>query len=321
MNGLESFCSAECFCFHYRLHNVFPMFFTFALLDHQVSLHNDEEEPENESNSEEVAFESPPSHLSDGPLEPFPHLRTSGLSTKEKESLLERLLQESAVIRLAFANLMTTTEVSLISQDIDGEKVQNELIFGNFKHHRSYLEEKEIKHASMVMGKLSEYWNFCDYVILEHIISRLGTHEDRMLLEEYKRNLAQFAQRRAFECPQGILGISVGENEEILVIKNQDKRTLIHDITLNQILILSAILKKELNIEDSDMRLISYQKEEKSLVLSFGVLKPVADTIFPLHESKKEKLISLGVWYVKCRGNEFFEQESHVSFIEIAIVG
>ncbi len=161
------------------------------------------------------------------------------------------------------------------------------------------------------MGMLNEYWNFCDYTILEHIISRLGTHEDRASLEKYKQSLADYTQRKAFECPRGILGVSIGENEEMLTIKTMDKRTLLHDITLNQVLILSAIFKKELDIDDSNMRLVGHQRDNRSLVLSYGVLTPVANVIFPLPTNKKDKLISLGVWFIKCQ-EYIFEQEHQV---------
>lgn len=245
--------------------------------------------------------------LSHPSYEPFPCLKTSGLSPNEINAHFEHLLEESMAIRLAFTSLVSESEASLLRREIDGTNIHDELtVF----HHKMLSGPAESTVA--VFGFLREYWGFSDYVVLEHIILKLGTPEDRERLEKYQQSLAEFSQRRVFECPVGMFGMSVGESEESVTVKRADKKTILYDTSLNQVKIFSSIFKKEIDVDDGDMRLIGYQREGESLELKFGVLSSSAETIFPLSSEKSEKLVSLGVWFVSC-GEYTFQQEQQVT--------
>ena len=241
---------------------------------------------------------------------PFPYLKTSGLSFKEKDELYERLLQESMTIRLAFASLVSNTVMSLMTQDISSSKIHDELKSSRLNHYRTVAG---IESIGMALGNLGEYWGFSDNSLLEQIILKLGSSEDKQNLENYRQSLAEFAQRRIFECPTGMFGPSLGQSEELVTVKRKDQSTILNDMSLNQVQIISAILKSEMGVEPSDMRLVSYHKEEHmvSLELIFCMLALAAETLFPLTGEKEERMASLGVWHISC-GEYIFQQNDPV---------
>lgn len=246
---------------------------------------------------------------------PFPYLKTSGLSIKEKDELFERLLLESMTIRLAFASLVSNTVISLMTQDISSSKIHDELKSSKLNHYKTVAG---VESVGMALGNLGEYWGFSDNSLLEQIILKLGTSEDKQSLEKYRQGLAEFAQRRIFECPTGMFGPSLGQSEELVTVKRKDQSTILNDMSLNQVQIISAILKSEMGVEPSDMRLVSYHKQEHmvSLELIFCMLALAAESLFPLSGEKEERMASLGVWHVSC--GEYIFQRDRDSPVRVA---
>lgn len=199
--------------------------------------------------------------------------------------------------------------MSFLQRDISSVMICNELKSSNLLHYKTVAG---VDGVGTALGCLGDYWGICEHGILEHLILRLGTHEDQQSLEKYHQDLAEFARRRLFECPVRMFGASLGEAEVAVMVKRLDAKTILYDTTLNQVQIFSAIFKKQMDIDSSEMRLLSYQKDGSSLELEFGVLVSLTDTVFPFSSEKKEKLISLGVWLVSC-GDYIFQHKLQVS--------
>jgi hypothetical protein len=212
-------------------------------------------------------------------------------------------------MRLALASLVSDTETSLMQQKINVTEIHDKLRSSNFLHFETVAETDSI---GEIFGNLADYWGICDCSILEHLITKHGTHKDRENLDQYQQNLAEFAGRRVFECPVRMFGASLGEDEVAVTVKRVDSRTILYDTTLNQVRIFSSILKREMDIDGSDMRLVSYQKDGDSLELEFALLASLADAVFPLSSEKKNEMVSLGVWLMTC-GDYVFQQTPEVS--------
>lgn len=235
---------------------------------------------------------------------------TSGMSAKEKDSLFERLLQESSEIRLAFTMLESNTTMSLLSsEEVDGTCIHELLKSLNLQHHKILAG---LYSTGEVMGNLNEFWSFFDYGLLEHVVQKFGTPTDRESLDKYKESLAEYSRRRLFECPANI-GSPAKENEKMLVLKRRDRRTFLSDLTLNEVKIFSGIFKKQMDVDKCDMRLISYERDDQSLELRFAILSSVSADLFPLSDDKKEKLEYLDVWLLECE-EESFQKDCKVSF-------
>lgn len=237
--------------------------------------------------------------------EPFPHLTTSGMSAKEKDALFERLLLESSEIRLAFTMLESNITMSLLgSSEVDGTCIHDFLKSANLQHFKVLAG---LYSTGEVMGNLNEFWSFFDYGLLDHITHKFGTAIDRDNLEKYKQNLAEYSQRRLFECPANIAA-PAKENEKMLVLKRRDRRTFLSDLTLNEVKIFCGIFKKQMDMDECDMRLISYERDDQSLELTFAILSSVSDGLFPLSDDKKEKLEYLDVWLLECEDESFYQE-------------
>lgn len=242
---------------------------------------------------------------SSAPREPFPYLNTSGLSAKEKEILFEKLLEESVRIRLSFISLLADTEASLRNRRIQTSKIHEDLKSSDLHPHNRIAGLTTIQ---AIMGQLKEYLNFLDFGLLERIVQKFGTQGDHAGLHAYKQRLAEFAQQRVFECPEGMFGNAcVGDDEEVVKVRGIDTKTSLHDLTLSQVQMFASILRREL---DCDLRLTSCRREEGSLELGFGVLSSAARSVFPLSEERRRKLVSLGVWQVTC-GDYIFRETEH----------
>lgn len=263
--------------------------------------------PEESSTNDETEADIPTTPPA--PLQPFPCINTSGLSSDERSALSERLLQESLMIRLEFTSLVSATEASFLQRDVTSTMICNELKSSNLLHYKTVAGFESVGAA---MGCLGDYWGVSEHSILEHLLLKLGTHEDCEGLEKYHQDLAEFARRRLFECPVGMFGASLGEAEIALTVKRLDTKTILYDTALNQVQIFSAILKKQMDIDSSELRLMSYQRDGNSLELQFGLLASLADTVFPFSSEKKEKLVSLGVWLLSC-GDYTFQHKPQVS--------
>lgn len=216
------------------------------------------------------------------------------------------MMEESISIRLSFISLVSDTEISLMSQNIEAVHIYNELKSMNF-HHLDNIDAVDVK---TTMGQLREYWNFIDCRSLKVIIQKFGTHTDQELLDRYQQSLAEFSQRRIFECPEGIFGnVSLNRDESELIVKWSESRTRLCDLTLDQVCTFVSSLRKELEFDESDVRLMKCQRSDQSLEMRFGIHSSVASYSFPLPDSKEERLASLGVWQMVCNNYMFEHQQ------------
>ncbi len=226
--------------------------------------------------------------------EPFPHLNTVSLSSEQVDELLGKLFHETMEIRFKFASLVTNLKMSLIHNKVGLEKVKDEAKYFGSCHREAIAA---VDTAERAVGVMNESWNFCEFSMLEHMMMKFGSNEDRAELQAYKENLAEFSQRKVYECPEGIFGGSAKEDEVILMLKKNCANSIIPDVALSDVQNLCLELRKEISVDDCNMRLVSTGMEKQSLVLTFGITSSVLQRVSSLLEDYREKLISLGIWY------------------------
>lgn len=245
--------------------------------------------------------------------EPFPYLITSGLSLEEKDAYLERLMLESMDIRYRFCRLTSDTQISLQSRNVKIKKISDEVKSFHPHYHNKVFKYRAID-IPKAMGLLNESWNFTFYGVLEHIIVKLGTVANRVTLGVYKKSLSQYSKRRLFECPDGIFGGSKKEDEEEMVMKRANKGTSMYDITLGDVMEIVSEFRKEMKVEEFEMRLLSNEVEDNHMVLFFAVNSSLvlSKSLFPLTQEQKERLMACGIWHVSC-GEFIFQHKPLVS--------
>ena len=150
-------------------------------------------------------------------------------------------------------------------------------------YEKVYEVIEEIENFNKVMSRLSDYWSFFDYHLLEFIIKSCCTELTDML-EEYEHQFKLFCQRRLCEVPEGRLEVRA-EDKEVVCMKIDDrfgyKKSKVLDI-------------KELEHKLSqllDTKLVLRKIDEGCLELTFIFLRARP----PLSSHQKQQLRKLGV--------------------------
>ena len=158
----------------------------------------------------------------------FPYLNVSGLTHEQQQELRGRLRSESRKIMLQFQELVSATIESLIRRKIPQRKLVSHLMTLGafdpvFKEPQLPVFRycfKELKTANTVYDVfmvLNDYFSFFNYQLIEHIIKALGTEEDKIELQRYKKDFSQYAKRRIFECLPEFGPVSDADHADIFV--------------------------------------------------------------------------------------------------------
>ena len=140
----------------------------------------------------------------------FPYL--SGLTNEQQKKLGSRLYVESQEIIFKFQQLLSRFYKSLCERKVTVDTlVTHLLLLGALDpvHKRSQKPlfntfSKELWNAESienVLWVIRDYFSFFNYHVIEHIVDGLGTHEDKLQLQKYKKDFYQYSKRRIFECP------------------------------------------------------------------------------------------------------------------------
>ena len=199
-----------------------------------------------------------------------------------------------------FQDLFSATTVSLKQRNISVEEIVCHLVgLGprppaykdlNLPTFRRKLPEltnaKTIDAAMLVIGN---YCSFFNYYMIEHIINKLGTRQDKKNLDKYKKEFSQYAERLVFECPSEVGTMSEGLAEMVVTLD----RTY-DDYTLSYLELFVNDLRKILNISSSAAFKLCHIAPG-SLKLTFQLHHSMREDIFPLTREQEAELAKLGV--------------------------
>ena len=159
----------------------------------------------------------------------FSYLDLSELTHEQQQELGGRLQFESQEIMMQFQKLVSATIKSLITRNVPlFELVLHVVGLGTidpvFKEpqvpvFRFYFNElKAADTIPKVFLILNDYFSFFNYHILQNLIEKFGTEEDKERLKIYKEDFYQYAKRRIFECPSQFGPVSNIDHADIFVI-------------------------------------------------------------------------------------------------------
>lgn len=157
----------------------------------------------------------------------FPYLDMRNMSERDKDKLIRRLIIETNKIITVFEELVYDTFESLNAQEIPIDELRKvALTFGHQSLPRPYQEDHSEQllnirtvndvHAFLIKHK---YISFFNYRILQKIITRLGTDNDKKKLQDFLQQFREFCKRRVFEVPSSTIANSAPELETNLVVK------------------------------------------------------------------------------------------------------
>jgi len=240
----------------------------------------------------------------------FPYLDLSGLTEEQKRELQSRLRFESQEILKKFWDLFSTVYESLRTQDIPVERLVIHLLRLRafdpvtkdsqkplFQTFRKKLQNA--KTIEEVIWIIEGYFSFFNYHVIEHIVSKLGTDQDKDELRKYKEEFDRYSKRRVYECPPDFGPVSEADHVHLVVkvdsVYEQFTVEAVEDFRIR----LSGIL----GVSHSVLRLC--EVAEGCFQLMFQVPFFVQQEIFPLSSKQERALVEEGVIRLTCGNYEF----------------
>ena len=235
------------------------------------------------------------------------------MSKEEKEKLYQRLYTESMEITFKFQNLFSATTLSLKERNISPQELYTHLAcLGSVKptyddpklpvlrhYFPQMLKAERIEEA---MAIVSSYCSFFNYRLMEVIISKLGTANDKDNLSNYEKDFGEYARCHVFECPSN-LGTETDNNAELFMTLDETY----DDCTVSVLRLFVRKLAEILKLS-SDAALKLYWVELGSLKLTFQIPVFVKEDIFPLSVDQKRALAGLGVVHLSCGDYHFINE-------------
>ena len=212
---------------------------------------------------------------------------------------------------IQFQELVSATIESLSSRNVSLDKlVSNVMTLGAFK---AVVKEPQVSLFQYCFQKLEaadtipkiflvlkDYFSFFNYHIIEHIIKKLGTEEDKAELQRYKENFNQYAKRRIFECLPEFGPVSDADHADIFV-----KLDLHYEnYTVEEVQVFRHKLSEILRVaSQGTLRLCRVEKGCFQFILQ--VPSFVQQEIFPLSREQEKALLVEGVIRLTCVNYQF----------------
>ena len=246
------------------------------------------------------------------------------MSKEKKEELHQKLYAESEDMMYKFQELFTSTTDSLRNRNVPVKELVRHLeCLGQLKptfddssepvFRRQLPEIRKSESIDNVMSVVNNYCSFFNYRMLEHIINKLGTEQDKLKLAKYKEDFAKYGERHVFECPSEVGEMSEENQANMFVTLDES----FDNCNVSHLSAFVSNLQKVLNISDITLRLCRIGPG--SLKLIFQIPHFVQQAIFPLSSDQEADLVCLGVVHLSCGDYQFTVEDMMVS-ITVATV-
>ena len=151
----------------------------------------------------------------------------------------------------------------------------------------------------VVLWVIGDYFSFFNYHVIEHIVSKLGTDQDKAELRNYKEEFDRYSKRRVYECLPVFGPVSEADHVELHL-----KIDLVYEqFTLEAVENFRYRLKEILHVSQGILRLC--RVEEGCFQVMFQVPSFVQQEIFPLSSEQERALVAEGVIKLTCGDYEF----------------
>ena len=147
---------------------------------------------------------------------------------------------------------------------------------------------------------LKDYFSFFNYHIIEHIIKKLGTEEDKAELHRYKKDFDQYAKRRIFECIPEFGPVSDADHAEVFVKVDLQYE----NYTVAEVQMFRHKLSEILRVSSQGILRLC-RVEKGCFQFTFQVPSFVQQKIFPLSREQEKALLVEGVIQLTCVDYQF----------------
>ena len=232
----------------------------------------------------------------------FPCLDLKNMAKDEKEKLHQKLYSDSVNMMCRFQELFSATTKSLKERKIPTTELLchlvgmgpmkptfNDLSLPPFRCQLPGLQEA--KNSDDVMLVVGNYCSFFNLQMLECIIDKVGTEQDKKNLSQYKEEFSRYAERRVFECPSDVGQVSEEGHVSMFVILDETY----DNCNVSQLQLFIVKLRDILNISPGDGLKLCHITPG-SLRLTFQLPACIANYIFPLSSEQEAALAGEGVY-------------------------
>ena len=242
------------------------------------------------------------------------------MNKEEKQQLYQKLYAESEDMMYKFQDLFTSTTDSLRSREVHVRELTRHLeCLGHLKPTFKDSSEPALKQQlpqlktmeliDDAMSVVKNYCSFFNYRMLEHLIQKIGSQQDKENLAKYKVEFAKYGERHVFECPSEVAKIHETGHANMFVTLDE----AFDDCSVNHLSAFVSNLQKVLNIPNLTLRLCHISPG--SLRLTFQLPHFVQQAIFPLSYEQKAALSDLGVVQLSCGDYQFSRHEKVVCIL------
>lgn len=82
----------------------------------------------------------------------------------------------------------------------------------------------------VVIGDYCSFFNY--HIMIEHIINKLGTRQDKKNLTKYKQEFTTYAERHVFKCPSEVGTLSNGLMNMIVTLDQTFESCTVRNLEL-----------------------------------------------------------------------------------------
>ena len=240
----------------------------------------------------------------------FPCLDFSRLTHEQQQELRGRLRVESEDIMIKFQHLFSTVYESLCARSIPVDKLVTHLLsWGAFDPvikgsekpvFQTFLKELQTAGSiEKVLWVIRDYFSFFNYHVIEHIVSKLGTDQDKAEFRSYKEEFDRYSKRRVYECLPVFGPVSEADHVELRLKID----SVYEQFTLEAVENFRYRLKEILRVSQGILRLCRVEKG--CFQVMFQVPSFVQQEIFPLSSEQERALVAEGVIKLTCGDYEF----------------
>ncbi len=242
----------------------------------------------------------------------FPYLDVAGLDDEDVTYLGEKLILDTREIMSKFSVFSLCIRESIEEMDIPLDKLQDCILSAvvskdervsalDTEHEERVLAANSLARIFSIL-RVYNYISFLNYQVIELLIQRYGSADDRKLLDHYLADLKTFCQRNVFEVPPSALSSCRSrKTAKVFALKYTESK-----LTLNETVVLKIKVAEILGLEFNALQLCSVKKG--CVELHFLVSAAVAELVFPLSPSQQSALSEIGVRLLPF--NEALEKEN-----------
>ena len=248
----------------------------------------------------------------------FHCLNLKDMSDEEKQELHQKLYADSEDMIYKFLELFDSTRKSLVRRNVSPKALAHCLeclgqlkpTFDDssepaFRHQLSELKKSES--VDDAMSVVNKYCSFFNYRMVELIIQKLGTEQDKEKLAKYKEDFAEYGKRHVFEYPSEV-GEIYEEGQANMFVTLDDSFDKCNG---NHLSAFVSNLQKVLNISNISLRLCRIGPGSLKLIFQLSLV--VQQAIFPLSSDQEADLVCLGVIQLSCGDYQFTVDDMMVS--------